>query len=55
MSPLIVNRHRASEAGLLTCGLPAVVNTPGILDHMEDGETLTVDGDAATVRRLDNP
>jgi rifampicin phosphotransferase len=36
-------------------GLPAVVNIPGILDHIKDGETLTVDGDAATVRRLDNP
>jgi pyruvate,water dikinase len=32
-------------------GLPAVVNIPGILDHLIDGETLTVDGDAATVRR----
>jgi pyruvate,water dikinase len=36
-------------------GLPAVVNIPGILDHIKDGDTLTVDGDAATVRRLDNP
>jgi pyruvate,water dikinase len=32
-------------------GLPAMVNIPGILDHLIDGETLTVDGDAATVRR----
>jgi pyruvate,water dikinase len=32
-------------------GLPAVVNIPGILDYLTDGETLTVDGDAATVRR----
>ena len=55
MSPLIVNWHRASEASLLTYGLPAVVNIPDILDHIEDGETLMVDGDAATVRRLDNP
>jgi phosphoenolpyruvate-protein kinase (PTS system EI component) len=39
----------------LTYGLPAVVNIPDILDHIEDGETLMVDGDAATVRRLDNP
>jgi pyruvate,water dikinase len=33
-------------------GLPAVVNTPGLLSHIEDGEILAVDGDAATVRRL---
>jgi rifampicin phosphotransferase len=33
-------------------GLPAVVNIPGILDVLKDGETLTVDGDAATVRRI---
>ena len=34
-------------------GLPAVVNIPGILDVLKDGETLTVDGDAATVRRIE--
>jgi rifampicin phosphotransferase len=34
-------------------GLPAVVNIPGIFDVVKDGETLTVDGDAATVRRLE--
>jgi pyruvate,water dikinase len=33
-------------------GLPAVVNIPDILSHIEDGETLAVDGDAATVRRI---
>ncbi|MGH8064021.1 MAG: PEP/pyruvate-binding domain-containing protein [Candidatus Entotheonellia bacterium] len=33
-------------------GLPAVVNVPGILRHIKDGETLTVDGDAATVSRI---
>jgi rifampicin phosphotransferase len=33
-------------------GLPAVVNIPDILSHIKDGETLTVDGDAATVGRL---
>jgi rifampicin phosphotransferase len=33
-------------------GLPAVVNIPGILNHITDGEILTVDGDAATVRRI---
>jgi phosphohistidine swiveling domain-containing protein len=32
-------------------GLPAVVNIPGIVDLIVDGETLTVDGDAATVGR----
>jgi hypothetical protein len=32
-------------------GLPAVVNVPGILRHIKDGETLTVDGNAATVSR----
>jgi phosphohistidine swiveling domain-containing protein len=36
-------------------GLPAVVNIPGILDQIMDGETLTVDGDSATVRRLAHP
>jgi rifampicin phosphotransferase len=35
-------------------GLPAVVNIPSILDHIKDGERLTVDGDAATVRRLES-
>jgi phosphohistidine swiveling domain-containing protein len=34
-------------------GLPAVVNIPGILDHIKDGDTLAVDGDAATVRRIE--
>jgi pyruvate,water dikinase len=34
-------------------GLPTVVNIPGILDVLKDGEILTVDGDAATVRRLE--
>jgi phosphoenolpyruvate-protein kinase (PTS system EI component) len=33
-------------------GLPAVVNIPGIPSHTHDGETLTVDGDATTVRRI---
>jgi pyruvate,water dikinase len=32
-------------------GLPAVVNIPNILSQIKDGETLTVDGDAATVGR----
>lgn len=36
-------------------GLPAVVNLPGILDHVKDGEQLTVDGDAATVSRTAQP
>jgi phosphoenolpyruvate-protein kinase (PTS system EI component) len=31
-------------------GLPAVVNIPGIPSHIQDGETLTVDGDATIVR-----
>jgi phosphoenolpyruvate-protein kinase (PTS system EI component) len=33
-------------------GLPAVANVPDILSHAKDGETLTVDGDAAMGRRL---
>jgi phosphohistidine swiveling domain-containing protein len=33
-------------------GLPAVVNIPNILNHITDGEILTVDGDAATVSRI---
>lgn len=36
-------------------GLPAVVNIPGILDQLNDGELLTVDGDTATVRRTAAP
>jgi phosphohistidine swiveling domain-containing protein len=36
-------------------GLPAVVNIPGILDLLKDGETVMVDGDAATVRRMEHP
>lgn len=32
-------------------GLPAVVNIPGMLAQMTDGECLAVDGDASTVRR----
>ena len=30
----------------------AVVNVLGVLRHIKDGETLTVDGDAATVSRI---
>ena len=33
-------------------GLPAVVNIPDIVSYIKDGETLTVDGDAATVGRV---
>jgi rifampicin phosphotransferase len=33
-------------------GLPAVVNIPGVLSHIKNGETLRVDGDAATVSRI---
>lgn len=36
-------------------GLPAVVNIPGIVQQLIDGEVLTVDGDAALVRRLAGP
>jgi pyruvate,water dikinase len=36
-------------------GVPAVVNIPGILDCLQDGEQLTVDGDAATVSRAAKP
>ncbi len=32
-------------------GLPAVLNIPGLLSHINDGETLAVDGDTSTVRR----
>jgi pyruvate,water dikinase len=32
-------------------GLPAVVNIPGVLAAVRDGEMLTVDGDEGTVRR----
>jgi pyruvate,water dikinase len=33
-------------------GLPAVANIPHIPSRIKDGETLTVDGDSATVRRI---
>ena len=33
-------------------GLPAVVNIPGIIDQLTDGEVVTVDGDAARVSRV---
>jgi pyruvate,water dikinase len=36
-------------------GLPAVVNLPGILDLVSDGDVLTVNGDAATVERFGPP
>lgn len=32
-------------------GIPAVVNIPGVLKTLGDGETITVDGDRGTVRR----
>jgi pyruvate,water dikinase len=33
-------------------GLPAVVNIPGILQHIADGDLLVVDGDIGEVARL---
>jgi pyruvate,water dikinase len=36
-------------------GLPAVVNIPGLLACVQDGDRLTVDGDAATVSRAAKP
>jgi pyruvate,water dikinase len=33
-------------------GLPAVVNLPGILQHIADGDRLIVDGDLGEVIRL---
>ncbi len=33
-------------------GIPAVVNVPGILAQISDGDTLEVDGSRGTVRRL---
>lgn len=35
-------------------GLPAVVNVPGIVDQLSDGDVVLVDGDTGRVRRL-NP
>ena len=35
-------------------GLPAVVNIPGLLDVVRDGEVLEVDGDVGKVWRLRN-
>lgn len=32
-------------------GVPAVVNLPGVLDHLRDGEVVEVNGDAGEVRR----
>jgi pyruvate,water dikinase len=36
-------------------GLPAVVNIPGLLGQVKDGETLIVDGDQGTVNRERSP
>ena len=36
-------------------GLPAVVNVPGILSDISDGEAIRVDGDAALVQRVSTP
>lgn len=33
-------------------GIPAVVNLPGILSQIKNGDTLEVDGNRGTVRRL---
>ena len=33
-------------------GIPAVVNIPGILMQLEEGETIEVDGDHGKVRRV---
>ena len=33
-------------------GIPAVVNLPGILQQLQDGDRLEVDGDKGLVRRL---
>jgi pyruvate,water dikinase len=43
-----------SHGAMVACEhrLPAGVNIPGLVDRIEDGEALTVDGDAATVRRM---
>jgi pyruvate,water dikinase len=35
-------------------GIPAVVNIPRILDHVRDGDTLHVDGDAGLVASVVN-
>ena len=35
-------------------GIPAVVNLPGILATVSDGDTLEVDGGRGTVRRVAN-
>jgi phosphohistidine swiveling domain-containing protein len=32
-------------------GLPAVVNVPGVMSELRDGETITVDGDTGKIRR----
>lgn len=36
-------------------GLPAVANLPGILDRLEPGQWLAVDGDRGRVRRTAPP
>jgi pyruvate,water dikinase len=33
-------------------GIPAVVNLPGILNHLQNGEQVEVDGNQGMVRRL---
>jgi len=34
-------------------GIPAVVNLPGLLSSVKDGQRLVVDGDAGTITLLD--
>ena len=36
-------------------GLPAVVNVPGIMEQVRDGEPVIVDGDAGRVSRVPQP
>ena len=36
-------------------GLPAVVNLPGILNSLKDGEVISVDGDTGRIRRQSGP
>ncbi len=52
-----------TDSGGMTChaaivarefALPAVVNLPGIMDALQDGEWVEVDGGRGVVRRVSN-
>jgi hypothetical protein len=48
--PMVQEQLAHMQQRVTAAVLPAVVNIPGLLNHIKDGEILAVDGAAATVR-----